>query len=119
MPEGVWKDKPRDPDARIALGVDYPTFYPVMQNAQDPAARERIWRAKMNEGGTENLKVLLQIEKARLEYAKLFGFNSYADFLLRRRMATRTRPASTKFLDDVHGAVADEDKRDIAELRDR
>ena len=117
VPDGVWKDKPRDADGRITLGVDYPTFFPLMQNAEDPAARERMYRAKMTEGGAENLKVLLQIEKARLEYAKLFGFNSYADFLLRRRMAENTARV-TKFLDDVHGAVADEEKRDIAELRE-
>ncbi|MGN6529743.1 MAG: M3 family metallopeptidase [Burkholderiaceae bacterium] len=117
VPDGVWKDAPRDPDGRIELGIDDPSFYPVMQYAEDAGARERMWRAKTNQGGPENLKVLAQITKARLDYAKLLGFPSYADYLLRRRMAES--PARVeKFLDDVHAAVADEEKRDIAELRD-
>ncbi len=117
VPEGVWKDKTREADGRIALGVDYPTYYPVLQAAEDPAVRERMWRAKMNEGGADNLKVLAQIEKLRLDYAKLFGLSSYADFLLRHRMAENTARV-TKFLDDVHAAVTDEEMRDIADLRD-
>jgi thimet oligopeptidase len=117
VPDGVWKDKPRDADGKVILGVDYPTYYPVLQNAEDSGARERMWRAKMNEGGADNLKVLWQIEKLRLEYAKLFGYPSYADFLLRHRMAENTARV-TKFLDDVHAAVADEERRDIANLRD-
>jgi thimet oligopeptidase len=116
VPEDVWKDRPREPDGRIALGTDYPSFYPVMQAADDAGARERMYRAKMNEGGAENLKVLQQIEQLRLEYAKLFGYPSYADFLLRHRMAENAAKA-VKFLDDVQSAVSDEERRDIAELR--
>jgi thimet oligopeptidase len=116
VPESVWKDRPRDADGRITLGVDYPTYFPVMQGADDPAARERMYRAKQNEGGADNLKVMQQIEQLRLEYAKLFGYSSYADFLLRRRMAENMGKVS-KFLDDVHAAVADEEKREILDLR--
>ncbi len=117
VPERLWKDRPRDADGKIALGVGNATFYTVMQSAEDPLARERMWRSKMNEGGGENLGLLQQITKARLDYAKLFGAASYDDFLLRHRMVETTARA-TKFLDDVHAAVTDEEKRDIAELRD-
>ena len=117
VPEAVWKDKPRDADGKVLLELNAPTSYPVLQGAEDPAARERMWRAKTNEGGTDNLKVLQQITKARLDYAKLFGFASYDDFLLRHRMVETTAHA-TKFLDDVHATITDEEKRDIADLRD-
>src|SRR4051812_501129 len=117
VPETVWKDKPRDADGKVSLGIDYPTYFSVLQLADDAVARERIWRAKLGEGGADNLKVLAQIEKARLEYAKLFGYASFADFQLRRRMVENTARLA-KFLDDVHGAVADEEKHDIAELRE-
>jgi len=117
VPDAVWKDHSRDPDGRITLDADSPTYVAVMQNAVDAGARERMWRAKTNQGGADNLQVLAQIEKQRLEYAKLFGYASYDDFVLRRRMVESTARA-TKFLDDVHAAVADEEKRDIADLRD-
>ncbi|MET0384030.1 MAG: M3 family metallopeptidase, partial [Burkholderiaceae bacterium] len=117
VPDSVWKDRPRDPDGKVSLGIDDPTFYAVLQGAEDAAARERLWRAKANQGGNENLKVLQQITRLRLEYAKLFGCASYDDFLLRHRMIGNTARA-TKFLDDVQAAVAEKEKRDLADLRD-
>ena len=117
VPESVWKDQPRDADGKITLPIDGPAYATVMQTAEDAGARERLWRAKTNEGGPENLKVLAQIEQLRLEQAKLFGLASYDEFVLRRRMV-ETPARAAKFLDDVHAAVADDDKRDTAELRD-
>ncbi len=117
VPESVWKDQPRDADGKVTLPIDGPGYATVMQTAEDAGARERLWRAKTNEGGADNLKVLAQIEQLRLEQARLFGFASYDDFVLRRRMVESTAHA-TKFLDDVRAAVTDGDKRDVAELRD-
>ena len=117
VPESVWKDQPRDADGKLAVAVDGPAYATVMQTADDAGARERLWRAKTNEGGADNLKVLAQIEQLRLEQAKLFGFASYDEFVLRRRMVESTAHA-TKFLDDVRAAVADGDRREVAELRE-
>ena len=117
VPDPVWKDQPRDGDGRIGIAVDGPNYALVMQSAEDAGARERLWRAKTNEGGAANLKLLAQIEQLRQQQAKLFGFQSYDDFVLRRRMVDSTARA-TKFLDDVHAAVADQERHDVAELRD-
>ena len=117
VPESVWKDQPRDADGKVTLPIDGPAYATVMQTAEDAGARERLWRAKTNEGGPDNLKLLAQIEQLRLEQAKLFGLASYDEFVLRRRMV-ETPARAAKFLDDVHAAVADDDKRDTAELRD-
>jgi thimet oligopeptidase len=117
VPESVWKDQPRDADGKVALPIDGPAYASVMQGAEDAGARERLWRAKTNEGGPDNLKLLAQIEQLRLEEAKLFGLASYDEFVLRRRMV-ETPAHAAKFLDDVHAAVADDDKHDTAELRD-
>jgi thimet oligopeptidase len=116
VPESVWKDQPREADGKVTLAVDGPAYATVMQTAEDAGARERLWRAKTNEGGPDNLKVLAQIEQARLEQARLFGFASYAEFVLRRRMVESTAHAA-KFLDDVRAAVADDDQHEIIELR--
>jgi thimet oligopeptidase len=116
VPAGVWKDKPRDPSGRILLGLDYPTYLPVLESAERGATRERIWRAKQNEGGAENLRLLGEIAQMRREYARLFGLDSFADFQLRRRMAEDT--AHTRaFLDSVKAAVTERERRDIDELR--
>ncbi|HYP34193.1 MAG TPA: M3 family metallopeptidase [Burkholderiaceae bacterium] len=116
VPEPVWKSLPRDADGKLVLPVDGPAYTTVMQTADDAGARERLWRAKTDEGGPDNLKLLAQIEQLRLEQARLFGLASYDDFVLRRRMVESTAQA-TKFLDDVRAAAADADRRDVAELR--
>jgi len=116
VPESIWKDQPRDADNKVTLAIDGPAFAVVMQTAEDPVARDRMWRAKTNEGGADNLKLLAQIEQLRLDQARLFGLASYDDFVLRRRMVESTAQA-TRFLDEVRAAVADGDKRDVLELR--
>jgi len=117
VPENVWKDKPRDGEGRVLLGLDYPTYLPVLERAESAAARERIWRAKINEGGDANLKLLGEIAQLRREYAELFGFKSYADFTLRRRMAESTANTQ-RFLDDVKSVLTERELRDLAELRE-
>jgi thimet oligopeptidase len=117
VPEAAWKEQPRDADGKVSLSVDGPAYAAVMQGAEDAGARERLWRAKTNEGGPDNLKLLAQIEQLRLEQARLFGFASYDEFVLRRRMV-ETPARASRFLDDVRVAVADQDRHDAAELRD-
>lgn len=116
VPEGVWKSAPRDAEGRIVLGVDYPSYGPVLQSADSGAARERMWRAKTNEGGAANLKLLAEIIQARHEYAKLFGFTNYVDFNLRRKMA-KDAATAWKFLDEVKSTVTEGERADLLELR--
>lgn len=116
VPEAVWRNARRDDQGRVLLGVDTPTYMPVMRGAADVTTRERMWRAKINEGGAPNLRLLAEIGQLRKEYAGLFGFASYADFTLRRRMARSAREAQA-FLDDVLKAVSLREAGELAELR--
>jgi thimet oligopeptidase len=117
VPEGVWKDAKRDAQGRYLLGLSYPTYFPVMQTAADAGARERMWRAKSNEGGEANLKLLAELAQLRKEYAGLFGKDSYDDFVLQRRMAQNTAKVKA-FLAEVQGAVGEAEKRELQELRE-
>jgi thimet oligopeptidase len=117
VPESVWKDKPRDDAGRVLLGLDYPTYLPVLERAESAVTRERIYRAKLTEGGEANLKLLGEIAQLRREYAQLFGIKSFADFQLRRRMAENTTNTQ-RFLDEVKVAVSEREGRELAELRE-
>ena len=117
VPEPVWKDKPRDAEGRVLLGIDSPTLGPVLQRADKASTRERMLRAKVTEGGDENLAVLAELVRLRQEYARLFGMKTFADFQMRRRMIGSTAKAQA-FLDEVRGTVAARELRDQAELRD-
>jgi thimet oligopeptidase len=116
VPASVWEKAKRDEQGRIVLGVDYPSYVPVMRSAESEAARQRMWLAKTNEGGQANLDLLAQIVTLRGEYARLFGFDNYVDFNLRRRMA-RDGATATRFLDSVTGAVNAREKDELQELR--
>jgi thimet oligopeptidase len=116
VPDSVWAKAKRDEQGRILLGVDYPSYVPVMRSAESGETRRRMWLAKTNEGGQANLDLLTQIVTLRGEYAKLFGFDNYVDFNLRRRMA-KDGATATRFLDSVTGAVNAREKDELQELR--
>src|SRR3979409_2132978 len=70
----------------------------------------------MNQGGAQNLDLLLEIFTLRKELAGLYGLPSYADYALRRKMV-QTPQTVTRFLADVKSAVTDLEKKDVEELR--
>lgn len=117
VPESVWRGAPRDAQGRYLLGLESPTADPVREHAHDAAARERLWRAEMARGGRANLALLGQLAELRREYARLFGFPSYADFALRRQMAG-SEAAARSFLAEVQQAVAQRERSDIELLRE-
>ncbi len=116
VPESVWKSAPRDAEGRVLLRLDYPTSGPVIELAHSALARERIWRAFNNQGGDANLALLAEIVQKRREVARLYGLDSYADYVLRRRMAQNTSRVQS-FLAAVQAAVTEGEARDLAELR--
>ena len=116
VPDAVWRNAPRDEQGRVVLGVDYPSYLPVLQSAEDADARQRMWRAKTDEGGAANLKLLAELVQLRKEYAVLFRVASHAEFKTRRRMAGS--PARvTAFLGEVKTAVEARELRELEELR--
>jgi thimet oligopeptidase len=116
VPRSVWARAERDAQGRVLLGIDTPTSGPVLDRATNAAARERMWRAAMAQGGADNIATLNRITTLRLEYARLFGFDSYADFVLRRRMAGDAK-AVDGFLAQVKDAVARREPKDLQLLR--
>jgi thimet oligopeptidase len=116
VPEGVWKEAQRDGDGRVLLGVDYPSYFPVMQLADSAAARERMWLAKTNEGGEANLGLLDELARLRRENAALYGAGSWAGFVIRRRMA-ETPARVQAFLGEVKAVVQARERLEIDELR--
>ena len=116
VPDNVWKNAPRDADGSVLLGTAYPMLIPVLQSAQSPAARERMWRAKFTEGGEPNLALMAEAGKLRHELAGLFGMDNYVDFKLHDKMA-RNAATAWRFLDEVKSTVAASDLADTEQLR--
>jgi thimet oligopeptidase len=116
VPNDVFKDIKPGADGLLSLGLDYPTYLPVMENATAEATREKMWRAKVNEGSEANLALLDKITELRRELAGLYGYESYAAFTLRRKMA-RNPDTVLKFLASVKTQVTELEKSELAQLR--
>jgi len=116
LPESYLKAHKPDDKGNYVLGLDYPSYFPFLQNAKGGEARKRYYVAKLNEGGQGNLDRLYEIFKLRQELAGLYGLPSFADYALRRKMVGNPRTVM-KFLDDVKGAVTDLEKKEIDEIR--
>ena len=106
----------RDDKGNYLLGFEYPEYTPFMEYADSSEARERFQFAYANHGTPKNLPLLKEAMALRREMAALFGLPSYADFVVRRRMAST--PAAVKgFLGEVQQAVTSIEKKEIEELR--
>ena len=116
LPAGYLERVEKDGDGNIVVGFDYPDVYPFLENATDGAARKRYYRAFQRRGGPDNLATLNRIVELRYEYAQLYGLPSFADFVLRRRMASSAAEVKG-FLADVKPVIARSEAADLLALR--
>ena len=116
LPDDYLKKAKRDKDGNYLLGFAYPEYLPFMRNADSSEARKRYQIAFTNRGTPENLKLMAEAIRLRHEMAGLFGQPSYADFVLRRRMAKKPENVN-RFLADVKQAVTELEQTEIETLR--
>lgn len=69
------------------LGMDYPTYFTVMQLCSVAKTRKKMYEAFNNRAYPQNKKVLASIIAARDSLAKLLGYASYAELNLEEEMA--------------------------------
>lgn len=106
-------------DGKWLFTLDYPSFGPFMQYADNRDLRENIWRAFSMRGSGKDFNNegnILKITALRHERAALLGFKSHAEFVLERRMAER--PESVlDFLDTLKTAYKPAAEKDLENLR--
>ncbi len=68
-----------------------PSVMPFLQYAENRDLREKIFKAYINRGNNgneaDNKEVVKRLVTARLEKARLMGYDNYAEFVLEERMA--------------------------------
>lgn len=116
LPDAWIAARKRDPQGNLVLGLDYPTVVPFLELATNADARRRVWLAKQNEGGEQNLKLMERVIQLRYELAQLHGLPDFATLQLKRRMA-QTPDAVYQFLDSVQKAAGALQEREFADLR--
>lgn len=79
-------------NGKYKLGVDYPTYFTVMDNCSVSSTRYELWRNFVNRAYPANEEELAQIIALRDEFAHLVGYDSFAEFDISDQMAeTPTR----------------------------
>jgi oligopeptidase A len=114
-------DKDGKPGYKFTL--HFPSYFPVLQYADNRALREQIYRAnatKASELGakadwdnTENIREILQLRK---EEAQLLGYKNYAELSLVPKMANSPQEVIA-FLEDLGKRARTFGEQDYAELR--
>ena len=96
-----------------------PSYSPFMTYADNRALREQMYRAantictKDNE--YNNLEIVKRIVNLRREKAQLLGYRTYADFVLKQRMA-ETSEQVYRLLNDLLEAYLSTAKAEVAEI---
>ncbi|MCL6544620.1 MAG: M3 family metallopeptidase [Bryobacteraceae bacterium] len=67
--------------------LQQPSYTAVMTYLDDPAIRERMFRAYNTRAAASNLPVMKRILELRRERARILGFKNYADLVTADRMA--------------------------------
>lgn len=84
--------------------LDYPSYSPFMSYAKNRDLREQMYMARNTEciknNDENNLKICQRLINLRREMAQLIGYETYADYVLKHRMAGSTRRVY-RLLDDL------------------
>lgn len=74
---------------KFVVTLAYPEIGPFMNFAEDEKKRKEIADKAAQKGGRENIKILREMLKLRHEKAKLLGFDSFSEFVLKDKIAKR------------------------------
>ena len=75
--------------------LDFPSYSPFLTYATQRSLRRRLYMARNTEcthpNAENNLEVCKRLVNLRREIAQLLGYETYADYVLKHRMATNTK----------------------------
>ncbi|MGM9819338.1 MAG: M3 family metallopeptidase [Candidatus Onthomorpha sp.] len=101
--------------------LQYPSFSPFMQYADNRDLREKMWRASAfeanNNNDKDNKEIARKIANLRLRLAQLLGYSSYAEYALEERMAQNPQTVN-KFINDLFEASMPFAEKEMKEVQD-
>ncbi len=97
------------------LGVDYPTYFNVMEHCAVEDTRRQLYREFNNRAYPVNEDILKQIIAKRDELAGLLGFSSYAQLDIDSQMA-KTPERSRQFITDLINKSENKVKEEMEQL---
>ena len=114
MSDDWFKTQPAVGDVFL-VGMDYPSFLPLMDYCDVEATRKKVWIAYKRRGGQKNVKLLERILLLRFQIAKMLGYKTPAHFETEIRMAEKP-DAVLDFYKKLRPLVRKKAKLDLAEF---
>lgn len=103
------------------ITLDYPSYGPFMQYADNRARRQELWTAYNSKGNRDNEnnnnEIIKQIANLRLQQANILGYKTYADYVLSERMAESTSNVG-KFLNELLQSAMPIAKADVINVNE-
>ena len=100
--------------------LDYPSFSPFMTYSTQRELRKKLYMARnticTHDNSENNLDICKRLINLRREIAQLLGYKTYADYVLKRRMASNARNVY-RLLDDLIDANKPTALKERDELR--
>ena len=101
--------------------LDYPSYSPFMTYSTQRDLREQMYMARntlcTHPNKENSLEICKRLVNLRREVAQLLGYKTYADYMLKRRMARNTRNVY-KLLNDLIDAYKPTAEKERKELTD-
>lgn len=97
-----------------------PSVMPFLQYAENRDLREKLFKAYINRGNNgneaDNKEVVKRLVTARLEKARLMGYDNYAEFVLEERMAKHAENVYN-LLDQIWTPALAKAKEELADIQ--
>ena len=125
LPEGIkeaFKEAAAEKgqEGKYLVNLDYPSYVPFMQYAQNRELREKLYRARMslcfNESETSNINNIKELVQLRDQRARLLGYSNHAEFTLKKRMAEKEEKVFS-FLEELKLKALPKAKEELEELK--
>ena len=82
-----WLENQPVSDGIYMVGMDYPSFLPLMDYCENELTRQKVWIAYKRRGGIKNVKQIEEILGLRARVADLLGYSHPADYETEVRMS--------------------------------
>lgn len=106
-------------DGKWMFTLHNPSIMPFLQYADNRELREKIFKAYINRGNnsneSDNKKVVKQLVAARLEKARLMGYEDYAAFVLEENMSKNEKNVYA-LLDQIWTPALAKAKAELADI---
>lgn len=114
LPEDYKKARIQE-DGTYKVDMSYPSVRPFFRLSNSEAARKELTMKYNNRAFPDNIDVLQNLLKKRLEMAELLGHDSYAAYRLQGRMA-KTPETVWEFETSLKDALKEKSQKDYDEL---